>query len=83
MLQASSEPDLAKKALDPDRTGNLGPKHFDGYCAVVFLVLCEVDRRHPPAAELALDRVAVAEGSFQTSEQVGQAMARWRGTAPS
>jgi len=49
---------------------------------MVLEVCGEVDCCHPPAAELALDRVTVAEGSLESGEQVDQG-ARGRWTSPS
>jgi hypothetical protein len=38
----------------------------------VLEVLGEVDRSHPPAADLTLDRVLVCQGGLQAGGQVGQ-----------
>src|SRR2546430_649451 len=38
-----------------------GWMHFDGHVARVTAILRDVDGRHPAAAELAVDRVAIAE----------------------
>src|SRR2546422_9511632 len=45
---------------------------------MVLQVLGEVDRRHPAAAELTLDSVALGEGSVRAGEEVGQAATRTR-----
>ena len=46
-------------------------------------ILGEIDRGHPSAAQLVLDRVTVSQGGLQTGEQISQARARRRGAAPS
>src|SRR2546427_659760 len=76
MVEPSRGVYLAEKPLRAERCGQLGLQDLNGDLAVVLPVLSEVDRRHPPAAELALDRVAVGEGGLQTSEQVGQGGSR-------
>jgi len=64
--------DLAEKPLCTERGRELGLQTFDGDRAPVLQVLGQVDGRHPPAAELALDRVTVGESGLQTSERIGQ-----------
>jgi len=81
--EAGCDFDLLEKPLRAERRGELRLQHLDGDFAMVLQVLGEVDRRHPPAAELALDCVAVGEGGLQTIEQIGQVGAHGRGTAPS
>ena len=49
--------------------GRNTPSHV---ITLVFEVSCKVERRHPPAAEFALDRVGVGDCGLQTSEQMGQ-----------
>jgi len=56
---------------------------LEGDKTVVLQVTGEIDRRHPAAAELALDRVAAGEGGLQVAELVGQAAIPGRGTTPS
>src|SRR5439155_27252232 len=53
--------------------GEFGLQHLDGDPAMMLEVLSEIDRRHPPAAELTLDRVAGGEGGLQAGEKVGHA----------
>jgi len=53
------------KPLRAERRGELGLQHLDSDPAMMLEVLSEIDRRHPPATELALDRVAVGEGGLQ------------------
>ena len=61
MLEPGGEPDLALEALGAERGGELGMEHLERDRAVVPEVLGEVDRGHAPAAELALERVAVPQ----------------------
>jgi len=53
----------------------LGLQELDGDLAMVLEVLCKVDRCHPAAAELALDRVAVGKGESQSGEKIGHGLA--------
>src|SRR5712692_7302031 len=76
MLKASGELDLAAEPLRTQCRGEFGMEDLQGDRAVVLEISCEVDRRHPPAAELALERVAAAEGGLQMSEEISQVMAR-------
>ena len=71
--------DLLEKPLRTERRGELGLQHLDGDLAMVLQVLGEIDRRHSPAAKLALDRVAVGEGSLQTCEKISQVGTRGAG----
>ena len=59
MREPRRDLDLPKKPIGAERRGDLGFENLDGYLAVVLEVLCEVDRRHPPAPEFTLDAVAV------------------------
>ena len=61
MLQPGGQPDLALKPLGPEGGGELGVEHLQGDRAVVAQVPDEVYRRHPAAAQLALDRVSLGE----------------------
>jgi hypothetical protein len=65
MLESGGEVDFAPKAIGAQDGGQLGAEDLQGNRAVVFEVLGEVDRGHPAAPELALDRVAIAEGISQ------------------
>ena len=83
VCETSGDLDLAEKPLRPESGRELGFQDLDGDFAMVLPVLGEVDRRHPAAAEFALDRVPVGECSLQTGDQIGQAATRGRGTTPS
>jgi len=83
VLQPRGEPDFPKEALPPQRRGQIRVEDLEGDKTVVLQVTGEIDRRHPAAAELALDRVAAGEGGLQVAELVGQAAIPGRGTTPS
>ncbi len=61
MLEPGGEVDLAEKALGAHRGGELGVEHLDRDRPVVLEVAGEPDGGHAPAAELALERVAVPQ----------------------
>ena len=64
--------DLALEPLGPERRGQLGQEDLQGHRAVVLEVLRQEDRGHAPAPELALERVAVAQGVAERRHGVGQ-----------
>ena len=74
MLEPSGGFDLAEKPLRAECSREIRPQ--DLYCdlAMVPQVVGEIDGRHPPAAELTLDRVAVDEGSLQSGEEIGHGL---------
>ena len=57
MVEPRRELDLAKKAIGAERGSEIGMKNLERDDAIVLAVLREIDRRHPAAAELAIDRV--------------------------
>ena len=61
MLQPRRELDLAQEPLGAQAVGQLGAQHLERDRPVVPEVPGEVDRRHPAAAELALERVAAGQ----------------------
>jgi hypothetical protein len=61
VLEPGGEANLALEALGPEGGGKLRAQDFQRNQAVVFEVASEVDSRHAPAPELALEQVAVAE----------------------
>ena len=65
MGKTGGDPDLAEKALRPDRGAKVGLEDLDRHLASVLRVLGEVHRRHAAPAELALDQVPVAQGVSQ------------------
>ena len=77
MLEPGGEMDLAEKALGAHRDGELGVEHLDRDRPVVLEVAGEPDGGHAPAAELALEGVAVLQ-TFAQQRRVGHG-ARWVG----
>ena len=57
MAETGRDPDLAEEALGAERDRQIGRKHFDGYRPSMFPILGQVDRTHPAAPKLTLDRV--------------------------
>ena len=78
--EAGRDLDLTEKPLRTQGSRDFGLQDLDGDSAMVLQVLGEIDGCHPTAAEFALDRVALSEGTLQAGEQVGQTEARGRGT---
>jgi hypothetical protein len=68
--------DFLEEPGGAQRGRELWPEHLDRDGAVVLPVVREIHRGHAPAAEFALDRVPLGEGSTQADKQVGQAGAR-------
>ena len=71
MLEPRGELDLPEKALGAERRGQLGMQHLERDRPVVALVTGEVDRRHPAAAELPLEDVAVGERGGELGDGFG------------
>ena len=65
MLEASGDLNLPEKALRTECGNQLLAQKLDGNEPAVLEVLGEVDRGHPPAAQLPLEAVAVAEGCLK------------------
>ena len=61
MVQLGGKVDLAQKSVGPKGGSQLGSEDFDCDGTVVFHVVREEDVCHPPAAEFALDDVAISE----------------------
>src|SRR6186997_277312 len=70
--------DLPLESLGAEGGGQFRVEELEGDRPVVAEVLGQPDRRHPPAAELALQRIAVAEALAQCGDRVGH-WARMRG----
>ena len=58
--------DLAQETLGAQRRGELRVQHFEGHWAAVLEILRQIDRGHPAAAELTLDRVMVRQRNPQS-----------------
>ena len=71
MLQVGGELDLLEEPIGAEHGRQLGVQDLDGNMATVLDVFGEVHGRHAALTELALDAVAVGEGSAE-SRQVAQ-----------
>jgi hypothetical protein len=71
MLQPGGEADLALEALGAEAGGQVQVEELERDRSVVPEVLGEPDRGHPPAAELALEGVAVAQSRAQCCYRIG------------
>src|SRR5205085_3481619 len=71
VLELRREADLSEKPLGTEDGGKLRAEHFERDGAVVLEISGEIDRGHPAAAELALDRVTTREGRTHALEEVG------------
>src|SRR2546426_622228 len=72
MGEPSGDLDLAQEALGPDGGAKLGAQDLERNGPVVAKVVGEIDRRHSPAAEFALDRVTPGEGDLKAAQLVCQ-----------
>jgi hypothetical protein len=63
MLQPSGESDLSEKPVAAEAHGELGMQSLERDRPVVSQVMREVHRRHAASTQLALNRVAVAQGA--------------------
>jgi hypothetical protein len=85
VTELSGDLDLPEEALRPKAGRQFAVQHFDGNRSVVPEISGEVNRGHPPAAELALERVAMAEGVGQSGGRHvghGQAFEGYRQNLP-
>ena len=70
VLETGGDLDLAQEPVGAERDCKLGAQDLQGDGAAVSQVLGEVDRRHPTATELVLDRVAPGEGGLQAGQLI-------------
>ena len=70
VLEPGGDLDFAKEALRPQRLSQGGMQHLERHRALVPEVLGQVHRGHAPAAQLALQQVAVRESGRQSRGQV-------------
>ena len=57
MIEPRGEVNLAKKSVGTERNREIWVKNFERDDAIVLDILCQVNRRHSAATELAIDRV--------------------------
>jgi len=74
MVQAGGDCDLAEEPLGAESGRELGLQNLDGDWAMMLPILGEIDRCHPPAAEFALERIAVSEDGLEASEEIGHGL---------
>src|SRR2546427_1078755 len=70
MGEPSGDLDLAQEALGPDGGSKLRAQDLERNGPVMANVVGEIDRRHSPAAEFALDRVTPGEGDLKAGQLV-------------
>jgi hypothetical protein len=73
MLQVGGNSYLLEESLGAEYGSELGVQNLDGYLAIVFFVICEIDSGHPAAAKLTLDAKSseCALNLFEMVSQVG------------
>ena len=71
MAQVGGGRDLAQEALGPEGVNQLGSEHLYGDLAIVLEVMREIDRRHPARTKLAVEAVAIGQGSLKSGLEVG------------
>ena len=69
MRERRGEADLAAEALGAKRGGEIRVENLERHLTAVLPVGSEIDRRHPAATELALERILGAEGRLQLVEK--------------
>ena len=70
MGEAGGEGDLPEEPLAAEYRRELGPQDLEGDPAVMLEILGKIHRRHAPAPELALERVAAGENFLESGEQI-------------
>ena len=71
VVQLGGDLDFSQEPVRPDGGRQLGSEHLDGHLPAVLEIVGEVDRGHPPAAELPLDGVAPGEGGVEALQLIG------------
>jgi hypothetical protein len=71
MLELSGQMDLAAEPLDAHPGRQLRQQHLDDHLPLQRRLQRQEDARHPPAAELALDAVDLAQRSLQLLLEIG------------
>jgi hypothetical protein len=83
MLQVRGDANLAEKPLAAEHRGQLRIENLQGDAALVPDVAGEVDRGHPAASDLALDRVTAGQGDRERLERVhGPPLRKRKPTSP-
>ena len=76
VLERRGKADLAQKAICTEDGAQLWAEYLERDGTVVLEVSGQVDHRHPTAAELALERVAVGQGGLEPLEGLWQRTCR-------
>ena len=71
MVQVGGGRDLAQEALGAESVDQFGVEHLYGYLALVLEVVREIDRSHPAGAKLAVEAVAIGQGTLKSGLEVG------------
>src|SRR6478672_2047468 len=61
--------DFLEKSIRSNRADEFRKEHLERHLAVVLSVVRQKDDRHSPAAELAVDRIDVGQGSPELLDQ--------------
>ena len=77
VLELCRELDLPAKALDAQLGGDVGGEHLDDDLAAEIAIHRHEDAAHPGADDLALEGIAIAEGSFEGRPKVRHAANLW------
>src|SRR5262245_42232462 len=59
--------DLAEESIRPDQAGDFGPEHLDRDRPSMAKIFGEIDRRHPPRADLSIQPILSVECSHEMS----------------
>ena len=80
VLEVRGDADLGEEALDAHHRGEVGVQDLERDVSVVFEVAREIDGRHAPGADLALDDVAIGERTNELVTQLrhGANVTGWR-----
>ena len=70
VLQLGGELDLAAEAVDVQPRGEIGRQHLDDHVPFERRLGGDEDAAHPPATQLALDPVGVAQRLLEASHEV-------------
>ena len=71
MLQPRGRLDLGQKTIGAERGGEVGMQDLHRDVAIVADVAGEIDARHPSAAYLAIDAIAIGDGLREAGSRVG------------
>ena len=70
MVEVCRDLNFTQKPFGAERGSEFGTQHLHGHLALVLQILGEIDRRHAPSADFALDSIAVCDGGLEAVEKV-------------